>query len=162
VFGTIPALPPVNLNKAAIFCRPKYLRRHIMAVAQTKAASFIQEHTEEISSHQIISLLMDGALERIGQAQQAHQKNNQADLQVLIHKLVAIINGLRNSLNMDAGEIAANLDALYEYMVERITQASYAELAPVLAEVQGLIGEIKTGWDEMNFSAMPQAQVAVE
>ena len=133
-----------------------------MAVAQTKAASFIQEHTEEISSHQIISLLMDGALERVDQALVAHQKNNQTDLQILIDKLVAIINGLRNSLNMDAGEIAENLDALYEYMVERITQASYADLASVLAETQGLIGEIKTGWDAMNFAAMPQAQAAVE
>jgi flagellar protein FliS len=129
-----------------------------MAVAQTKAASFIQEHTEEISSHQIISLLMDGALERITQALQAHRQNHQADLQVLTHKLVAIINGLRNSLNMDAGEIADNLDALYEYMVDKITQASYVELASVLVEVRELLGEIKTGWDQMNFSALPQAQ----
>lgn len=133
-----------------------------MAVAQTKAASFIQEHTEEISSHQIISLLMDGALERIGQALQAQKENNQADLQVLTHKLVAIINGLRNSLNMSAGEIAENLDALYEYMVERITQASYVELASVLVEIQGLIGEIKTGWDAMDFTAISQVQAAVE
>lgn len=133
-----------------------------MAVAQTKAASFIQEHTEEISSHQIISLLMDGALERIGQALDAQRKNHQADLQVLTHKLVAIINGLRNSLNMEAGDIAENLDALYEYMVDKITQASYADLASVLAEVRGLIGEIKTGWDQMDFRAIPQAQTTVE
>lgn len=133
-----------------------------MAVAQTKAASFIQEHTEEISSHQIISLLMDGALERIGQALQAHRQNHQADLQVLTNKLVAIINGLRNSLNMGAGEIAENLDALYEYMADKITRASYGELASVLVEVRGLIGEIKTGWDQMDFSAMPQVQATAE
>lgn len=133
-----------------------------MAVAQTKAASFIQEHTEEISSHQIISLLMDGALERVDQALVAHKKNNQTDLQILIDKLVAIINGLRNSLNMDAGEIAENLDALYDYMVGKVTQASYEELAAVLVEVRDLIGEIKAGWDEMNFMAMLQEQAAVE
>lgn len=132
-----------------------------MAVAQTKAASFIQEHTEEISSHQIISLLMDGALERIAQALQALNHNNQADLQVLTHKLVAIINGLRNSLNLDAGEIAVNLDALYEYMADRITQASRQDLAAVLVEASGLISEIKTGWDQMNFEAIPAAQLAV-
>ena len=126
-----------------------------MAVAQTKAASFIQEHTEEISSHQIISLLMDGALERISQALQAHAKNNRADLEVLTHKVIAIINGLRNSLNMVAGEIAQNLDALYEYMVEKITQASHEELASALTEVRTLIGEIKSGWDQMNFASIP-------
>lgn len=133
-----------------------------MAVAQTKAASYIQEHTEEISSHQIISLLMDGALERIGQALQAHQKNNQTDLQILTHKLVAIINGLRNSLNMGAGEIAENLDALYEYMVDKITGASQADLAPALVEIRGLIGEIKNGWDAMDFAAIPQVHASAE
>jgi flagellar biosynthetic protein FliS len=131
-----------------------------MAVAQTKAAAFIQERTEEISSHQIISLLMDGALERIGQALQAHLKNNQADLEILTNKLIAIINGLRNSLNMNAGEIALNLDALYEYMVEKITGASQDELPAALVEVRGLIGEIKTGWDQMDFSALPSVAEA--
>jgi flagellar protein FliS len=133
-----------------------------MAVAQTKAASFIQEHTEEISSHQIISLLMDGALERTSQALQAHSKNNQADLEILTHKLIAIINGLRNSLNMEAGEIALNLDALYEYMVEKISCSSRDELAPALAEVQTLIGEVKAGWDQMDFSAIPSVAVVAE
>lgn len=134
-----------------------------MAVAQTKAAAFIQEHTEEISSHQIISLLMDGALERINQSLQAHLKNNQADLEILTHKLIAIINGLRNSLNMNAGDIAMNLNALYEYMVEKITGASPDELPAALVEVRGLIGEIKTGWDQMNFSAIPTvAEAAAE
>ncbi len=125
-----------------------------MAVAQTKAASFIQEHSEEISSHQIISLLMDGALERVGQAVQAHIKNNRADLQVLTQKLVAIINGLRNSLNMGAGEIAANLDSLYEYMVGKITQCSHEDLLSALHEVRNLILEIKQGWDQMDFKTI--------
>lgn len=125
-----------------------------MAVAQTKAASFIQEHTEEISSHQIISLLMDGALERVGQAVQAHIKNNRTDLEVLVQKLVAIINGLRNSLNMNAGDIAVNLDTLYEYMIEKITQTSHEDLVPALLEVRNLILEIKEGWDHMDFKAI--------
>lgn len=129
-----------------------------MAVAQTKAASFIQEHTDEISSHQIISLLMDGALERINQALQAHAQNNRVDLEILTNKLVAIVNGLRNSLNMNVGEIAQNLDALYEYMVERITQADCEQLVSALHEVRGLICEIKTGWDLMDFNSIPSAE----
>jgi flagellar secretion chaperone FliS len=122
-----------------------------MAVAQTKAASFIQEHTEEISSHQIISLLMDGALERVGQAVQAHIKNQRTDFDLLAQKLVAIINGLRNSLNMGAGDIATNLDALYEYMIDKITRTPHADLIDALLEVRSLILEIKQGWDHMSY-----------
>lgn len=121
-----------------------------MAVAQTKAASYIQEHTEEISSHQIISLLMDGALERIEQAIDAQAAGNWVDLEILTNKLVAIINGLRNSLNMSAGgEIAENLDSLYEYMIERITQASSADAIAAFEECARLLSEIKEGWDQM-------------
>lgn len=126
-----------------------------MAVAQTKAASFIQEHTEEISSHQIISLLMDGALERIDQAVEAYQAANRTDLEILSDKLVAIINGLRSSLNMAAGgEIAENLDALYEYMVRSITQASDETLVSAFNECSLLLGEIKGGWDQMDMNAI--------
>ena len=132
-----------------------------MAVAQTKAASYIQEHTEEISSHQIISLLMDGALERVGQAVQAHIKNQRADFDLLQQKLVAIINGLRNSLNMEAGEIALNLDALYEYMTDRLTRTPYQDLVDALLEVRNLILEIKQGWDNMDYRMpeLPEAAV---
>jgi flagellar protein FliS len=131
-----------------------------MAIAQTKAASFIQEHTEEISPHRIISLLMDGALERIDQSLEAFHQNNQADLGVLLQKLIAIINGLRNSLDMKAGEIASNLDALYEYMVERITHSD--ELASSLIEVRSLIDQIKSGWDHMDFTGLPAVDSAAE
>lgn len=124
-----------------------------MAVPQTKAASFIQEHTEEISSHQIISLLMDGAIERVDQAIAAHQKRQVEDLEILTQKLVAIINGLRNSLNHDAGgDIAVNLDALYEYMVISITQSSFDTLPEALKETRKLLDEVKVGWDQMDLS----------
>ena len=121
-----------------------------MALAQTKAATFIQEHTEEISSHQVISLLMDGALERAEQAKQAYLDNQQDDLLLLLSKLIAIINGLKNCLNMEAGgDISKNLNGLYEYMIQKISNAEVDDLIAVLDEVQGLLSEVKSGWDNM-------------
>lgn len=122
-----------------------------MALAQTKAASIIQEQSEEISSHKIISLLMDGALERVDQAVVAFNDSDAEQFQILINKLVAIINGLRNSLNLEAGgEIATNLDALYDYIAHKLLQTAVSEILPVLNETKGLIGEVKSGWDNMD------------
>ena len=121
-----------------------------MALAQTKAASYIQEHCEEISSHQVISLLMDGALERASQAIDALEHGKKDDFQILVNKLVAIINGLKNCLDMNAGgEIAENLDSLYQYMVERITQSDESGIRAILEESIQLFSEIKGGWDHM-------------
>lgn len=132
-----------------------------MALAQTKAASYIQEHCEEISSHQVISLLMDGALERASQALNALQKKDEEELEILVNKLVAIINGLKNSLNMDAGgEIAKNLDALYLYMVERITRAERENLESVIKESITLLNEVKGGWDGMSLETLQVPQEA--
>ncbi len=132
-----------------------------MALAQTKAATFIQEHTEEISSHRVISLLLDGALERADQAKQAFLNAQQDELLQLLGKLMAIINGLKNSLNMQAGgEISENLDALYEYMIHRISAAEAENLVAVLDEVSTLLAEVKSGWDDMSWETMAAGEVS--
>ncbi len=129
-----------------------------MALAQTKAATFIQEHTEEISSHRVISLLMDGAIERADQAKQAYEQGQQDDLVLLLSKLIAIINGLKNSLDMDAGgEISQNLNALYDYMIQKISAVEEPALLGVLDEVRQLIVEVKVGWDDMALDAIDTA-----
>lgn len=134
-----------------------------MALAQTKAATFIQEHTEEISSHRVISLLMDGALERADQAKQAFEKNQQDDLVLLLSKLIAIINGLKNSLDMNAGgDISKNLDSLYEYMIQKISTVEEDGLIEALDEVQKLIAEVKEGWDNMSLETLTFEEVSAQ
>lgn len=121
-----------------------------MAVAQTNAALVMQEKSAELTSHQVIALLLDGALERVAQAKKAIAEKNDEDKEILMGKIKAIINGLRNSLNMEeGGEIALNLDSLYEYMVNRIEGASTIEEYSVVTEVGKLLTEVKEGWDQL-------------
>lgn len=64
---------------------------------------------------------------------------------------MAILEGLRNSLDRQAGgEIAENLDDLYEYMVRRLKSASADSVETTLLESQRLLGEVKDGWDNMD------------
>lgn len=119
-----------------------------MSVAQTNAAQAVQESSEELSSHQLISLLLDGALERVAQAKASVAAGDEESKLIYGTKLVGIINGLRGSLNMDqGGEIAVSLDSLYDYMVNRISSAEEAEEMEVLGEVGQLLQEVKDGWD---------------
>ena len=130
-----------------------------MAVAQTKAAHAMQENPGDLTSHQVISLLMAGALERVGQARNAINAKNTEDKEILFAKIVAIINGLRASLNLEqGGEIAENLQALYNYMITRFDDIASDEELAVLDETERLITEVKSGWDEMDLSAVAQQQ----
>ena len=110
--------------------------------------------------HRLIVMLMDGALERIAAARglMSHGGNGGEKAQ-LLQRAVAIIDELRNSLNVKAGgQVAANLDALYEYMCMRLTQANASNKPEWLDEVSRLLNEIRSAW--LQIPAQGRAQVA--
>ena len=110
--------------------------------------------------HRLIVMLMDGALERIAAARglMTHGGGG-AEKAQLLHRAVAIIDELRNSLNVKAGgAVAANLDALYEYMCMRLMQANSANKPESLDEVSRLLSEIRSAW--LQIPAQGRAQVA--
>ena len=47
------------------------------------------------------------------------------------------------------GQVAQNLRALYEYMMNRLTLANVTNDATIVAEVAALVEEIKSGWDQI-------------
>ena len=97
--------------------------------------------------HRLVVMLMDGALERIAAASGMMKNGNGVEKAQLLHRAVAIIDELRNTLNMKAGgAIAANLDALYEYMCQRLMQANAQNKPEWLDEVSRLLGEIRSAW----------------
>lgn len=109
--------------------------------------------------HRLIVMMMDGALERIATARGLMSHGAGSDKAQLLHRAVAIIDELRNSLNLKAGgNIAANLDALYEYMCTRIMQAGASNKPEWLDEVSRLLGEIRTAWLQIPANNRPQAQ----
>ena len=65
-----------------------------------------------------------------------------------ISKAIGIIGGLREGLNIEqGGEVAANLDSLYEYMTARLIEANVQNEVEPLDEVANLLRNVKTGWD---------------
>jgi len=108
----------------------------------------VQTGIEDASPHRLIQMLLDGALDRIARAK-AHMKQNEIEAKgVSIGMAISIIGGLRDSLDHEAGgDIAANLDNLYEYMTYRLTEANIRNSHEMLDEVSSLLAEIKSAWD---------------
>lgn len=98
--------------------------------------------------HRLIVMLMDGALERLATARGLMKNGTgSAEKAQLLHRAVAIIDELRNSLNLKAGgDISRNLDSLYDYMCMRIMQANGANKPEWLDEVSRLLGEVRAAW----------------
>ena len=66
-----------------------------------------------------------------------------------ISKAITIIeNGLRASLDKKSGgDIAVSLDALYEYMSNRLLQANLQNETDYLTEVHSLLRDLKSSWE---------------
>jgi flagellar protein FliS len=105
-------------------------------------------HAEGASPHRLIQLLMDGALEKIRIAKGVMERRDIPEKVRQINWALSIIDGLRQSLDMEkGGEIAQNLNALYDYIQRRIVVANMENDTRILDEVASLLIEIKTAWE---------------
>ncbi|MDZ7621051.1 MAG: flagellar export chaperone FliS [Candidatus Competibacteraceae bacterium] len=109
------------------------------------------------SPHQLIQMLMDGALESLSKAKGHTQRGEVAARGEQISRAIGIVGGLKDGLNLEAGgEIAANLDALYDYLQRRLLEANIKNDIGMLDEVATRLDELKTAWDAIG----PQTAVA--
>jgi len=99
---------------------------------------------------QLILRMMQGALDRIATARGHLQREEMAEKGEQIGRAIGLIDGLRACLDMEGGaEIAANLEALYQYMLSRLMEAGMNNDDEALVEVADLLTEIKSGWATM-------------
>jgi flagellar protein FliS len=101
--------------------------------------------------HKLIVMLFEGAETALRLARQQMADGDVPAKGRSISKAINIIdNGLRASLDKKAGgEIAANLEALYEYMVERLLHANLNNSSDMLQEVLSLLGELRSAWESI-------------
>ncbi len=101
----------------------------------------------EADPHQLISLLMDGALERLIAAKGGIERGEIVEKAALLQRVGAIIEELRSSLDHSAGgELSGNLERLYDYMMRRVLAANLHNDVKAVEEVVRLLREIRNAW----------------
>ncbi|MCC7413392.1 MAG: flagellar export chaperone FliS [Gammaproteobacteria bacterium] len=134
----------------------RFSTRPAGAKHQTYARVGVQTGIEAASPHRLIVMLMDGALARIASAQGHLERGEIAAKGACISMAISIIDGLRGSLDRQAGgALAANLDELYRYMGERLLGANLKNDADALGEVRRLLGEIRGAWVAIGAAGEP-------
>ena len=97
--------------------------------------------------HRLITLLYEGALERIAVAKGALQRGEIAFKGQKIGEAINILDGLLASLDQEkGGELAQNLEELYLYMQRRLLEANLNNDIVILDEVSALVESIKNAW----------------
>ncbi|RXJ72910.1 flagellar protein FliS [Veronia nyctiphanis] len=110
----------------------------------------IDSQLSEASPHKVVQMLMAGAIERLVQGKAAMQTGNISVKGERLGKALDIIISLRTCLSMDdGGEIAENLDALYDFMIRQISVANRDNEEQPIDDVVEILKEIKSAWDQI-------------
>ena len=103
---------------------------------------------QDITPYHAVQMLLHKALEQIALAK-ASVASGDADARAqAIEASVTILGVLQDSLDLDqGGEIAANLDALYDYMNRLLSAAANDDSVQSLQEAEHLLAQIQQAWD---------------
>ncbi len=100
--------------------------------------------------HYLIQMLFEGLLERIAQAKGAMQQGNIELKGKKINDAVKILMGLKDSLDVEqGGDLALNLEALYDYVQRTLLKAHLNNEETLLDECSGLIADISAAWRQI-------------
>lgn len=116
------------------------------------ASTYHQVHVETSASaadpHKLIDMLMEGALDAMAKATGAIDRGDIELKNAQISKATRIIEeGLRSSLDeVTGGKVARDLDALYRYLVNRLTMANLRSDKAMLAECTRLLQPVREAW----------------
>ena len=104
------------------------------------------------SPHKLIVMLFDGAIVAISNGLYQMRNNDiPAKGKSISHAISIIDSGLRASLDKSVGgEIAQNLDDLYEYMIRRLLAGNLNNEQEALIEVQNLLKDLKNTWEAID------------
>ena len=108
--------------------------------------------------HRLTLMLMQGALDRMAYAKGCMERKDLAGKSEHLSRVSAILLNLRDTLDLNVGgEVAQNLYALYEFMVQRLLDANVQNSLQIMDEVINLLLPIKTAWASIPEDAKQEA-----
>lgn len=102
--------------------------------------------------HKLISMLFEGAVIALNQAEFDIENNKPSDKCTSISKAIDIVLlGLDASLKYERGnKLGENLHMLYQYMAHQLTLANLHNDVNKITEVRNLINELRGAWNTID------------
>ncbi len=108
-----------------------------------------QVNVETASQGKLIVMLFNGAIQRAEEAKRCIEAKDLRGAHERLIKAQDIIAELRSALNMSVGEVAHNLDRIYEYFFHLLVQANVRKDIVPLEECVSLMTNVRDTWEEV-------------
>lgn len=121
------------------------------SVGLRAASAYKRVSVDTSDPYTVVTMLFEGLLQSVAAARAALSRGDISTKCAQITRAVRLIDeGLKPALNLQqGGELAANLNSLYIYSMERLTLANSRNDDAVLAEVIRVIEPLAQGWKQM-------------
>ncbi len=115
----------------------------------------LAQRVAEASPELMVAMLLEAAQRFLDQAIAAMHRNDHAMKGQAVNRVYAIIEELTARLNLEqGGDLASDLDLIYEWWSWELLQAS-AQMEPGrLEKMIGLMGELKQSWEQLHQSKL--------
>lgn len=121
----------------------------------------LKQELSTADPHKITLMLMQGALEKMAMAKGCIERKEFEGKAQHLSKATAIIINLRDTLDLELkSDVGENLYALYDYMVNRLTDANIQNSLKIMDEVINLMLPIKNAWSQIPEAAKQEAYEA--
>ena len=116
-------------------------------MANNYANQYKQTAVKTANRGQIVIMLYEGAIQNVKKATIAVEKKDIRTKGMAIGKAHDIINELLNTLDFEVGgQIAKDLERLYNFMTEQLVKANLDSSKEPLQTVQKLLETLLEGW----------------
>ena len=118
----------------------------------------LKQEVGQADPHKLTLMLMQGTLDKLAYTKGCIERKDYAGKSEHISRATAILMNLRDTLSLESGgEVADNLYALYDYMIQRLIDANVQNSLKIVDEVITLFLPIKTAWSQIPESAKQEA-----
>jgi len=108
------------------------------------------------SQAKLIIMLYDGAIRSAQEAVRQMDARRYDSVNNHLIRAQEIINELRSSLNMKAGDVAVNLDRIYEYIQHRLMMGNIRKDKSFVSECIRMMSDLRNTWKELFDRAAPE------
>jgi flagellar protein FliS len=110
----------------------------------------VETMVDAADPHRLVEMLYDGAVVQVAKARHALARKDITTKCEATGRAIRIIDeGLKASLDGRAGDVARNLDALYDYMTRTLLSANLKNNDAQFGEVEKLLGELRGAWRQI-------------
>jgi len=117
------------------------------ATAQT--AAYQQQSILTATPGKLVVMLYDGAVRFLKQAAAAMRDERRAQADERLRRADAIIEELQLTLDLDAGEIASNLQGIYVFSRRHLNEARVERDPEKIDQVAGMLSELRGSWAQI-------------